>query len=438
MKFSIKQKLNSLINKSKRIYKVNKYNLTRKSSKKVISNEQGLKTIISNIRLNTLFFKGLVIVLSSIFLFFIIENIYFYVSLNISKYPADNNETVPWDGYRRINIMFIGLDKKETGYTFVDRVIILYINPDTPKLGIFSVNTNFESTLPNKTKASIKLSYKYGLEFDEPLEYTIVAVENLLGITIDRYIVSDTDQVFNILESINLPNLNILTPIKDVDFPPIEVGNYAPDANMMYLYLASDALGEDAKMERLVNFFKDYIEGFSNPLSIFSMRTSIEAIAANTFTNISKLEFFHLGLFLTSIRTDQIKIAYTREDAATKSQDIFSIWMPIIQNIDKDLSSIFINPNVKLEQAKVEIMNGTDIQGLANKKARLLRNLGCRIVRIGNSTRRVDKSYLYVLNPENYKETINEIKSVFNDEIVILREEYPFRHIGDLVVVVGE
>jgi anionic cell wall polymer biosynthesis LytR-Cps2A-Psr (LCP) family protein len=357
----------------------------------------------------------------------------------LQKHPEDHFENISeWGGDTRFNIALLGIDNKESGHTFVDRALILHINPDANKFGIFSVNTNFVSKLPDDTNQTIKLSYMQGIDEGEQVLYTLSSLEYLLGIQIDRYIFIDNEKVLQLFDKLSLPDAEIESNIRDPDFPTIKQGKYGLSASELYYFLATDSQGEDAKMQRLVDYLQDYFESYDNILNILNIRRTATVISQNIYTNISKMEFLRMFLFLRQLRTDQIKIAFTRESAAKVSNDEFQTWSPIIQNIDRDLSSIFINANVKLEQAKIEVMNGTSTQGLAYQKARLIENSGCRIVRTGNAAQLVDKNLLYVTNPDSYEQTIKEIKAVFNNNIEIRREEYPYRHIGDLVVVIGE
>lgn len=370
--------------------------------------------------------------------FYFISNILFFLKLEIKPYPDANVDiSSSWGGGDRLNIAVLGLDRKTTGHTFVDRVVVLHINPESKKLGIFATNTKFISNLNLNTSDSIKNSYILAEEGGKGLQYTINALEDLLGIKIDRYIVIDNQGVNNIFINTPLPEVEIPEDIVDPDFKVIEKGDRKLSAEELYNYLASDVDGEDQSLERLVKLVRDMVKDLSKITTLITIQSRTEVLLSNLNTNLDKKELVHLFLFLRELRSDQIKIAYTRDDVLNIIGDNAEKWSPIYENIDRDLSTIFDNPSVRLEQAKIEILNATNIPGLASTRSRLLENAGCRVVRVGNTSDFYDTNYIYVKDPEKYKETIKEINAVFSHDIEIIEDEYPYRHIGDLVIIIA-
>jgi len=86
----------------------------------------------------------------------------------------------------------------------------------------------------------------------------------------------------------------------------------------------------------------------------------------------------------------------------------------------------------------LEVLNGTSIPGLANKYSRLFTNHGIRMVRTDNSIQPSSNTILFVDDQKKYPNTIMEIKSTFRGKVKIIEQDYKYKHIGDIVLVIGE
>ena len=436
MKLPLSIKYRSLLNKVKRLFNRSKQpprNTTSKSNSRHRFENNTFLRFVSNKKV----IQITAILFGLFFMYGVIESTVHFLSISLDKDEFDSFEVEEWDGYERFNIAMIGLDKKPNGYVFVDRIIVIHLNPENSRLGIFSINTKFEITLLNGTKNTLKLAYNEGLIDRLALQNVMRGIENLIGITIPKYIVVDTNQVKNILGFIPQVIIDVDEDINDVDFPPISKGAHRFGEQELYNYLASEVGGEDIKSEKIVHFFKSEVLELGNPLNIFLLRGLFDEFLNNVSTNLTQIELLRIFWFARGLRDDQIRVAYTKEDTAIKDEVFQNVWQPIYQSIDRDLKIIFENQSVKFEQAKIEVKNATDVKGLASKRGRLIENLGCRVIHISNTTIITDKNLIYVANPENYPETIKEILSTFRNEVIIIREDFPNRHIGDIVVVIG-
>lgn len=446
MKLTLRQKTSNFFNKIRRKSlpragknKGYKYPLKSKISTKNSSQEKKLfSNSLGNLASNKYFLFSLIGLLVLSFGYFIYSNIVFFQKFSVSKSPYDYESNLdPWNGKRRLNIAVIGMDAKDTGNIFIDRILILQVNPDSPQLGIFAVNTNYKVPLPNEQSTSIKNAFIVGKREDKPLEFVIEGTENLLGIGIERYVTVDSQQMDYIFNNSSIPTIDIKENIEDEDFATIKKGNRKPTPSEMYNYLATETDGEDMKMRRIVDYSKYTFSSYAGLNDILFSKSEILAVFQNLHTNLTKREVFNLFLFVRGLREDQIKVAYTREIGGIPGGVSGDIWDPIKTSIDNDLKIIFNNPEIAIEQARVEVLNSTDIGGLATTVGRTLENQGCRVVRVGNSADEFDENLIYVKNPDKYKKTIDEIKATFKGDVKVIREEYPSRNVGDIVVIIG-
>lgn len=442
---NLKGKITNILNRSKRTVAKTRIKSTRTNNKKHYEKKQldNKREIISSKYLEIMTNKKVILFFVIIILILAIYTSYtrakFVLDLSLQKSEYDYEESLNyWNGRRRMNIAVFGVDDKGDGNIFVDRVVVVQLNPDAPQLGLFAVNTNFVTTFSDSQSGTIKNSFVIGLREDKPLEFAVEGVENLLGINIERYMIFDNKDMDKLLSIVIAQNVQIEKDIVDEDFPTIKKGSQKLSSDNLYDYLATEVDGEDVKMKRIVDFSKNIFQSYSGINDIIFSQSDIDGIFSSTQTNISKRELFNMFLFVRRLRDDQLKIAYTRDVGAIKGGLDGSSWTPIKSSIDKDLQVIFQNPKVVAEQARVEVLNSTSTAGLASTIGRSLENQGCRIVRVGNTSEIFSENIVYTKSPDIYKETIKEIKASFGDDIKVIREEYPGRHVGDVVVVIGK
>jgi hypothetical protein len=110
---------------------------------------------------------------------------------------------------------------------------------------------------------------------------------------------------------------------------------------------------------------------------------------------------------------------------------------PDIEVIDKDINNIFFDLEVFKEQARIEVLNASGIRGLATNRSRWVKNIGGRVIQVGNSFEPSDITKIYVKEIEKYPITITELTRFLGEDTQIITKEYPNRHVGDIVIILG-
>lgn len=440
MKKSVGLKFNSLRNSIVR--KVSRGNYSRKrstatSGRSAVS-ESPIKLDFFRDKRFNLIFKVVGIAVLILLAYSLIEGIIFYSRLRFSRFPQDTHTVSEFSRNGRSNIMIVGLDEKESGHIFVDRVMILHLNQVAGKMGILSVDTRLSARVDEKNAMPLRVTFDEGKSNGKSLQNLVTATENLLAIKIDRYIITDTNKVKDFLKHVDLPFADVPKDIFDADFDKIPQGSSKLNADQAYNFLATEVLGDEERMERLSKYMKSFITNFFSPLNIVKYRSLLDIFSKSIYTDMTNSEFMNIFFFVRNLRDDQIILSNTKFDTGLPVRNDYYRLSPVIENIDRDLKPIFVNFSVITEQAKVEVLNATTTSGIATRKARLLQNTGCRIINIGNTPDEYSKNYIYVKDYEKYKETVNEILSNFDSGGVIVKSEYPGRHIGDVIVIIGE
>ena len=102
------------------------------------------------------------------------------------------------------------------------------------------------------------------------------------------------------------------------------------------------------------------------------------------------------------------------------------------------MSNIFFDLKVFKEQARIEVLNASGVRGLANNRARWIKNIGARVIQVGNAFESEEFNVIYCDDPEKYEVTIKELRRFLGKDVKIINEKYHNRHIGDIVLVLGK
>lgn len=102
---------------------------------------------------------------------------------------------------------------------------------------------------------------------------------------------------------------------------------------------------------------------------------------------------------------------------------------------DPQFRNFFQDQQLVLEQARLDVLNGTGRRGLAGQTQRLLTSQGFNVVRISNSETVVGTRKLYVPNPTRFQRTVARLQQLYPD-LEVRHELYPGRQTGDLLLVV--
>jgi len=362
-----------------------------------------------------------------------------------SKYASLelNNETT-WDGEAKQNILFAGMDRKENSYKFVDLLAVITIDPKTDTVGVFVLDPDIQISMEDGTKTTLRKSYNLEIGQRRGMQNIIFGVEQVLAIEIDKHAALDEETFFE-LEGF-LDNFkgevpaDIIEPEYLLDGEPFEMakGNRGFSNKEVLGAVSADEAGIDNKLGLQTSIIRNYIAGIDNIEHVIKVILNLPKFS-KVETNFSKTELVKLYYFFSGLNSADIRVGFTRQSSLQAADTQAGIGKAmLVENIDKDVQSIFLDANVAKEQVRLEVLNGTEMAGLAGKYSRSFDNSGIRVVRTGNAISQSRETILFVENPDDYSNTIEQIKIVFDGKIKIIEEEYKYKHIGNVVLVVGK
>lgn len=154
-------------------------------------------------------------------------------------------------------------------------------------------------------------------------------------------------------------------------------------------------------------------------------------------TNFSSWDILRLWWKVRSLKENDFKYLELKNMALAATQklpDKSAILLLDKATFDMKIQKIFIDPVVRLENLTIEILNGTDHPGLAERAARILGNSSISVVSTGNSDAKTTKSYVETENKLKDSRTVNLIKNILNCTV----SENTTQRRADVTLVIGE
>lgn len=410
----------------------NKYNEIRRKKKK------GKVKSSNYVILGVTF---LVLVLISSLSLPILLSLYKFEPTTISSPSA----TSKWEQGEKFKILLVGIDKKSEQHIFVDALVLLVLDPSNNEAGLININPDilgYNQSLEKQVTLRRVLIDSKSANFEPISKLT----ESILATEIDRVVVADAQFIREMRPYTNNVPITLSEDVRDSDIVSNKEdsswfhGKVNVPADGLYDFLRSDSNGRDDQLARQLEVYENYIQSIDKLRLLLGFSDFLDIIEKNLLTNMSKIEIIRTYWYLRSIPPGSYKTVYTRSDILTHigKEGVYETYRIDEEQLDNDNEVILENRQVLLEQPVVEVLNASGESGVAREKARWLDNLGAELVHIANAPFLEDKTKVYIENKDKYKDTIKEFKKVLGEETEFLDMVYQYRHIGNIVVVVGK
>jgi anionic cell wall polymer biosynthesis LytR-Cps2A-Psr (LCP) family protein len=436
---SYKDKINSAVNKLKR-----RKQLKQLKDSPVASNNKML--------LQKLFKRNAIVLISILLVSLIglmfVPGVVAFFQFDFKKGDGDSRPYNDLTKSAKINIIVIALDEYDTEYKFIDGLMLLSYDKQSKELGLFAINPDLRVNISDLNRQiEIRRMLNYSLIKGKETDYLLSSLESLLAIKIDRYVYVSKQgyaTMADYLPSVQLKLNRDLVDSDTLNLPKGQATNFSkgvikPSAQQLLAIMASDVNGKDDQLDRQVNAVSQLIQDVKGVSLILRFRDLWISATNNIKTNFTKFEIASLAYDLTNVRDDMMKKSFSRSVSYYKlpSTNIYGSYLIVQERFDKDLSTIFFNINVFKEHAKIELFNASGVRGLAGNRYRWIVNMGGNVVKVGNAEEEVDEVYIYCEDPVKYTKTLDEIEKIFSGEVILKKEKYYNRQIGDIVIVIG-
>jgi hypothetical protein len=137
-------------------------------------------------------------------------------------------------------------------------------------------------------------------------------------------------------------------------------------------------------------------------------------------TNLSRWDLLRLWWQIKMIREDKITLIDLSQTSVSQEVDLpdGTKAMKIdTERLDRIISQFFTDEQIKKEDLTIAVLNKTEKIGLANKAAKLISNIGGRVINVGAQTKNVDKKdNCEIKSEKKYKNfyTVKKLSKIFN------------------------
>jgi polyisoprenyl-teichoic acid--peptidoglycan teichoic acid transferase len=334
----------------------------------------------------------------------------------------------PWDGASRVTILVIGLDFRDweagAGAPRSDTMMLLTIDPVTKTAGMLSIPRDMWVNIPGFGYSKINNAYADGEAYHLPgggPGLAMKTVENLLGIPITYFVEVSFDSFTKMIDTIGGIDIVIT---EDIVVDPIGPGNtkimhpgedhFSGALALGYArnrHTANGDVDRAARQQQVIMAIRDKVLEPGNFVNLMGQAPTLyNELSGGINTNLGLNDAMRLAVLAKDIPLESIQrgvIDYTmmQDGFTTLDGTQTAILRPYPDKIRELVDKIFgsgtmkpmasgsVEDNMKSEAARVLVINGSGIAGMAATTADYLKSQGMNITGYGNTTDYPDKYY---------------------------------------------
>jgi LCP family protein required for cell wall assembly len=348
-------------------------------------------------------------------------------------------EPIPWDGASRVNVLVMGLDYRDwesgEGAPRTDTMVLASVDPLSKTVSLLSIPRDLWVSIPGFEEPNrINVAYRFGETYQLPgggPELAMNTVEGLLGLKIDYYALIDFYAFEQFVDELGFIEIDVPRNIwvDPIDGPTVKLKRGAHDlpGNLALAYArARNTEGGDfdrAKRQmQVIMAIRDRILSTDLLTSLISKAPTLyEQLSAGVQTNLTLEQAIQLAWLVQQIPEEDIKTGGIGTDHVTfgKSPEGDDVLKPRPEQIRILRDEIFAANGLALpamagadpqelmqtENAKVSVLNGAGLPGLATRTSEYLAAQGVNMVNTGDSPEQYGATTIisYTGNPYTVK-----------------------------------
>ena len=375
----------------------------------------------------------------------------------------------PWDGASPVTVLVMGLDYGDwsadrEGPSRTDTMILLTMDPLTKTAGVINIPRDLWVNIPGFGYGKINTAYYLGEANQLPEGgpgLAIRAVEQLLGVPINYYAQVDFYAFVRFIDIIGGVVVNVTQEMKidpigqfnTITLQPGEHRLYGPEA-LAYARARYTDGGDFDRATRQQEVLLEVRRRIFKPTVFPSLLARAPEIyrelSGGIHTNMSFDEAIQLGIVAKDIAREDIRmaaIAPPDQVLFAKSPDgTQDILKPIPDKIRETRDFVFgsvIQPMaqgeslslMKIEAARIQILNGTWVEGLATSTQQYLTTNGANVTEIGNAGEQPQFCVVYDYTGNPY--TVRYLVELMGIPESNIRSSYNPASEVDVAVVLG-
>lgn len=343
----------------------------------------------------------------------------------------------------RVNILIMGVGGEgHDGPYLTDTIIVISIKPSTGEVGLLSLPRDMIVKIKNDGWPKINSVYTLGraLNPDQAEEYVAGVIGDLLDLPIHYYGIVTFSGFEKFIDEIDGISVNVPTAFTDYQYPTKDyktqtVGFKAGWQNMdgadALIYARSrhgnnfegSDFARSRRQQLILQAVKEKLFKFSTLLSPFKMGAIKDLLGESVETNLSIWQGLKIAQMLKETGDDKIYRLVLDDSPDSLLEPGYApdgawILQPKdgnYQTLSRQFKNIFNTGKIKAEGAKLEIQNGTEVEGLAYWTNAYLAKLGYTIVKYGNApTQDYQRTVIYDLSQGQKNTTLKWLKQELN------------------------
>ncbi len=345
------------------------------------------------------------------------------------------------EGDGRINILFLGMGgANHPGGTLTDTIMVVSIDPENKNMAMMSIPRDIYYPVEEWKTTKINELYQTGEKIDKGggAKFAKEQIGELLDLPIHYYMVIDFYAFVEIIDELNGIDISVAKDLYDPEYPAENMIDYDPfylkagdhhlDGETALKYARSRKgtsggdFGRAARQQEVIQAVKEkaFKLGYlANPKNILD---TIDVISEHVRTDFSPKEIYAFSDLLKGVDTSTIASKVLTNGA---DGELYScgngIFCPINDDwgeIQRITHEIFQDPNLIQENAKIEVLNGTSIVGLATKLSKTLESYNYNVVNVGNSENNYQKTVIFDYSKGEKKITLQFLQKRLDADIV--------------------
>lgn len=418
-----------------------------------------------------------------------------YLIRNLATLITSGDRPLRGERDDRINILLLGIGGNgHEGPLLADTVLLASFKPSTRQLALVSLPRDLEVPIPGVGRNKINAAYALA-EAASPGQGGPVAsqvVSAVLGVPVHYYLRLDFAGFVTLIDQLGGITVQVAAPIDD-EFYPIPGKEDAPDPERFeHLVIAagprtfdgalalkyvrsrkgrgvegSDFARSRRQMQVLLAI-RDRVLSWDTLLHPSRVSNLIGAVREHLDTNLQLWELLRLHGFSQTVAADDVRRAVLDDGpggalvAGTSAEGAYvllprdgdygvlhAIAASLFASSTPGLVTVARPAVAEIAVARIEIHNGTTVNGLAAKTLDYLDRRGYEVIGIGNApVQTYQRTVLYAVNPK-YATVVTELADIFSAVVFTtpppapagrdgsLRQPYPLREGADVLLIVG-
>ncbi|MBN1325812.1 LCP family protein, partial [Candidatus Falkowbacteria bacterium] len=367
--------------------------------------------------------------------------------INIFGLSPSQDKFLRGESDDRINILLLGMGGEgHPGPYLTDTIIIVSIRPSDDKVAMISLPRDLSIPISGYGWHKINYANYFGEQknFDHGAEFAAEVIGEVFDMPINYYARVDFAGFTKLIDELGGLKIYVDTAFTDNEFPTDDFGYQSVsfksgwqkmDGQTALNYArsrhgtngeASD-FARSKRQQKVLEAMKDQAMSITTFLSYRKVNALLDFYKEHVSTNINAWEMFKMAKLAKKINKSNITNLVLDDSPtgllyATNINGAFLLFPKDMSyyQLQQKIKYIF-DPYVEIkpkEKIKVEVQNGTKIEGLAYRTTIKLRNKGYEVVEYGNCAKQdFEKTVIYDLSNGEQNEALTDLKSKLNANV---------------------